>query len=89
VANSIAYLAYNLLGFLPSPFIYGAVTDSGEGNNDRMAMLVLMCSTFIPVITFSIATYLIFRDDILGFKALESKQRLDSTKVEAKTDVKK
>lgn len=71
VANSIAYLAYNLFGFLPSPFIYGALTDSGEGNNDRLAMAALMSSTFIPVLSFSLASYFIFRDDVLGFKAAE------------------
>jgi hypothetical protein len=71
VANSIAYLAYNLFGFLPSPFIYGALTDSGEGNNDRLAMGLLMFTAIVPVITFSFACYFILRDDVLGFKAAE------------------
>ena len=90
VANSIAYLAYNLFGYLPSPFIYGAVTDSGEGNNNRAAMLVLMLTAIIPIITFSVACFYIFRDDILGFKEAERKQKLlAGTQVEAKTDAKK
>lgn len=89
VANSIAYLAYNLLGFLPSPFVYGAVTDSGEGHNDRAAMIVLMASTLIPIITFSFATYFIFRDDVLGFKAMELKAKQEAPKVEAKAVAKK
>ena len=32
-ANSIANIGYNLLGFLPAPYLYGMVADSGEGNN--------------------------------------------------------
>jgi len=73
IANSFAYLAYNLFGFLPSPFIYGAISDSGSGGNDRLAYLLLMYSVAIPCVTFSIACYSIFRDDVLGFKALELK----------------
>jgi len=73
VANSIAYLAYNLFGFLPSPFIYGMITDSGEGKRDRLAMTFLMGTAIIPVFAFSIASYFIFRDDVLGFKAAEAR----------------
>lgn len=73
VANSIAYLAYNLFGFLPSPFIYGAITDSGDGNNDVLAWTFLMFTTFIPVVSFSIASFFIFKDDVLGFKKAEKK----------------
>ena len=28
-ANSIAYLMYNLFGYLPGPFLYGAIYDAG------------------------------------------------------------
>ena len=34
-ANSIANLSYNMLGFLPAPFVYGAIYDFGEGKNAR------------------------------------------------------
>ena len=33
-ANSIATLIYNLCGYLPAPFIYGAVAEIGVGTVD-------------------------------------------------------
>lgn len=47
-ANSLANVCYNLLGFLLAPFIYGFISDSGEGegNNKRQAMRLLM---FMPM----------------------------------------
>lgn len=47
-ANSIANIWYNLLGFLPAPYVYGLISDSGKGDNKRLAMRLLM---FIPVIS--------------------------------------
>lgn len=32
-ANSLANLWYNLFGLLPAPYVYGAIYDSGEGEN--------------------------------------------------------
>lgn len=34
-ANSLANLSYNMLGYLPAPFVYGAIYDFGEGKNAR------------------------------------------------------
>ena len=31
----MANLSYNLLGYLPAPFVYGAIYDSGDGGNSR------------------------------------------------------
>ena len=67
-ANSLANFSYNLLGYLPSPFIYGAIYDSGDGNNARLAMGVLMFSPIFTLISLFSATYLIKRDDFLGYK---------------------
>lgn len=50
-ANSIAYLVYNCLGYLPSPFIYGAITDMGSGGNDRFAMGALIYLSIIPLMS--------------------------------------
>ena len=43
-ANSIANSSFNLLGFLPSPYVYGLISDSGKvvGGNKRAAMKVNM-----------------------------------------------
>ena len=45
-ANSVANVCYNLLGFLPAPFIYGFIADTDNGNNKRLAMKLLM---FMPI----------------------------------------
>jgi MFS family permease len=70
-ANSIAYLIFNIFGYLPSPFIYGFITDYGNGNNEKTAIACLMYMAFIPVICFSFSTYYIFKEDILGWKKQE------------------
>lgn len=43
-ANSIANTSFNTLGFLPSPYVYGLIADSGEtiGGKKRDAMKVNM-----------------------------------------------
>ena len=43
-ANSITNLCMNLFGFLPSPFVYGLISDVGDvtGGNKRTAMKVNM-----------------------------------------------
>lgn len=43
-ANSIANTSYNMLGFLPSPYVYGLISDIGDviGGNKRAAMKVNM-----------------------------------------------
>lgn len=44
-ANAIANMTYNLLGFLPSPYVYGAISDIGPviGGNKRLAMGINLC----------------------------------------------
>ena len=69
MANSLAFLSYNLFGYLPSPFIYGLVYDSGTGNHSTAAMATLMLSPIVAVIAYYLVGYLIIRDDILGYKA--------------------
>jgi sugar phosphate permease len=67
-ANSLANLSYNLLGYLPAPFVYGAIYDSGDGGNSRQAMATLMFSPIISASTLMGAVYLITRDNILNYK---------------------
>jgi hypothetical protein len=49
-ANSISNTFNNIFGFLPSPYLYGLISDMGGqvGGNKRTAMLVNMCFS-IPV----------------------------------------
>jgi hypothetical protein len=37
-----------MFGYLPAPFVFGLLSDSGKGNNLRIAMRVL---TFVPIVT--------------------------------------
>ena len=69
MANSMAFLSYNLFGYLPSPFIYGLVYDSGEGHHSTAAMATLMLSPIVAVIAYYVCGALIIRDDVLGYKA--------------------
>ena len=43
-ANSVANTSYNVFGFLPSPYVYGLISDAGDviGGNKRAAMKVNM-----------------------------------------------
>lgn len=82
---------YNLLGFLPAPFVYGAIADSGpgEGQNARLAMGTLMFAPVVSVVSFVLATFLIFRDDVLDFKgqAIEMKKQAELKDKEMKAAV--
>jgi MFS family permease len=41
LANSIANLVYNLLGYLPAPFIYGIVYESTGGGESRWGYVAI------------------------------------------------
>ena len=45
MANSLANLSYNLLGYLPAPSIYGFVCSVTGGEKSRFGIGVLMYST--------------------------------------------
>jgi len=66
-ANSIANLSYNMLGFLPAPFVYGSIYDFGEGGHARYAMATLMFTPVISVLTLVLAGHFIVKDNILGY----------------------
>ena len=64
IANSVANFFYNLLGYLPSPFLYGLVTQltaeyDKEGNNvSRWGMVMLMYCSIIGVLSLGLALLL-------------------------------
>ena len=52
-ANSIANTSFNLFGFLPSPYVYGLISDVGDviGGNKRAAMKFNMTlPAIIPIL---------------------------------------
>ena len=46
-ANSIANFSYNLLGYLPSPAVYGYVCEKTGGKESREGMKVLMMGSVV------------------------------------------
>jgi hypothetical protein len=58
-ANSMASILYNLVGYLPSPLVYGLISQVTEDPKSRTPMIVLMSWTFGGVFFISLA--LIFR----------------------------
>lgn len=66
-ANSVANLFYNVGGFMPGPFVYGAIDDAYGGG--KTAMKFLMSTPCFCIGALYCATYFILRDDVLGFKS--------------------
>ena len=67
-ANSVANLIYNLFGYLPAPYVYGAVYDLGDGNNYFEAISVLMFSPIVSVGALCTAGYFIIKEDTFDYK---------------------
>lgn len=72
IANSIANLSYNLIGYLPAPTIYGLIHDAGEGGNSRWAMGVLMFSPIISITCLYLGAFLIIKNDLLHYSLQDS-----------------
>lgn len=51
VANSLANLSYNLLGYLPAPSVYGFICRITGGEKSRYGMAVLMYSSIFSSAT--------------------------------------
>jgi predicted MFS family arabinose efflux permease len=49
VSNSITHLCYNLLGYLPSPVLYGLVCKYTGGSTSRYGLHLLMCWSILGV----------------------------------------
>jgi len=60
-------LFYNLLGYLPSPFVYGLVTELSGGDDSRMGMTVLMFSSIFSIL-FLVITYYIRQDQVSNYE---------------------
>ena len=88
-ANSFANLAYNLIGYLPAPGVYGYIYDSGDGGNSREAMATLMFTPIISVICVYISACIIIKKDLFYYELLkdaERESRGSVTKIEKKQE---
>lgn len=62
-ANSIAQIAFNLLGFLPAPSFYGFVAQLREDKKSKLPMGCLIYSGIIAIIIFFFAMRIKFKRD--------------------------
>ena len=60
--NSITLFCYNLLGYFPSPFIYGIICDFTGGNNSRWGLIFLMSFSIVGM--YSLKKGRDYQDDI-------------------------
>ncbi len=57
VANSITHLCYNLLGYLPSPFLYGLVCKYTGGHTSRYGLAFILMWSYFGVAFLFLAKY--------------------------------
>ena len=65
-ANSMATLSYNLLGYLPAPFIYGAVCDLFKDDpalGNRAAISVILYWSIFAIIFMNISMLIYFKKE--------------------------
>lgn len=62
-----------MFGYLPAPFVYGAISDAMAPNGARWAMGALMYSPTISVATMLYGGYLIWKDNVLGYRPKDEK----------------
>ena len=60
IANSISHLCYNLLGYLPSPFLYGLICNHTGGATSRYGLAFILLWSYFGVGFLYLAKY--FRD---------------------------
>jgi MFS family permease len=61
IANSITHLCYNLLGYLPSPLLYGLVCKYTGGVTSRYGLAFILCWSYFGVFFLYLAKY--FKDN--------------------------
>lgn len=61
-ANSVGNFFFNILGYLPAPFLYGFIYDMGEGGNARVAMGFIMFTPILAIAFLWASMFFILRD---------------------------
>lgn len=57
-ANAIAQFCYNLLGYLPSPYVYGKVCELTGGKESRWGLVVTVFAS-VPAFLLVLAAYFV------------------------------
>ena len=79
-ANSLANLSYNLLGYLPSPAIYGTLCNMTGGRKSRWGMMMLMDTTVLAWV-FLVFAYLTMEVKTEKQVELEEKEEAEAMDV--------
>ena len=64
LGNSITQLCYNLIGFLPSPFIYGLVSSYTGGEDNKWGLSVIILWSLFGFISLLFAKNIFLRNEI-------------------------
>jgi len=64
LGNSITQLFYNLIGFLPSPFIYGLVSSYTGGEDSKWGLSVIILWSFFGFVSVVFAKKIIVNNEI-------------------------
>jgi len=79
VANSLANLSYNLIGYLPSPLLYGFICEMTGGSTSRWGLTILMFSAIIAF--FSVCAAFVFNGKITAAEADDEAKRLTKHRI--------
>jgi hypothetical protein len=64
LGNSITQLCYNLIGFLPSPYIYGLVSSYTGGNDSKWGLSVIILWSLFGFISLIFAKQIFISNDL-------------------------
>ena len=59
--NSLSSTFLNALGFLPAPYIYGAIFEATKHINKKISLIVVLNTTWLGVIFIAISMYLRYK----------------------------
>lgn len=75
IANSITHLCYNLLGYLPSPFLYGLVCRYTGGSHSRYGLAFILLWSFFGVFFLYLAKLYRDKKDNMPFSSPVNDER--------------
>lgn len=88
VAMSITHLGYNLLGYLPSPFLYGLVCKYTGGINSRYGLAFILLWSYFGVFFLYIARYYKEKQLNSGLNNMGNKESLFESASDSDKDTK-
>lgn len=81
--NSISNIFFNLIGFLPAPFVYGFIYNKSKDYDPKLAITVTLWYSSVGVVLLCIGTYYRFKqldDKRLSTLTMETEVKKDNAK---------